>query len=72
MTPNRKPSERAEATARRIMRKMKGWRVQDEREDRRDHPVEHTYELQWLVRELEKFARARAEKRKEKRGNGKP
>jgi hypothetical protein len=67
MTPKRSPRVRgaregAAATARRIMRKMKGWRAKDEREDLRDHPVEHTHELQWLVRELQKFARARAEK----------
>ena len=43
---------RIEKLVRKIMRKIKGWSVKDERDDRRDHPGHHEFERSWLRREL--------------------
>jgi len=38
--------------------KLKGWDTEQEYEDKEDNPKEHTNELRWLIRELEKVENA--------------
>jgi hypothetical protein len=55
-----------ETIARKIMRKMKGWKKRDQDEDFREYADVHRSELQWVVRELEKAQQLRNPPRRKK------
>jgi hypothetical protein len=57
MANSQEMQARIDRSAKRIMRKLKGWRAKDAAEDRRDHPEAHAYELNWTKRQLSALCR---------------